>query len=302
MTDRRDSGPGFFPVRQEAAFTPREEEAVKTRLWKLLQTQVKLQTQGDHTSLREEAAAELLRSLTFTLQFQFLRDGLPAHALLTADLPALLKAGQRALQTEVSTAQTLYAMALRSVADFGSVALRDTLLGIGQFFRRYDARLYAHEIPADIDYPLCLPVAETLQGVVYVREYLERLLIENRLLARFAPERAEALLRRASPDYRGLLQNMYEPVAANAVGLSLLGKGETPLEITHVQAAEIHRLLAALPSADALGRLTEAAAAACRRLSVSGEKDRAYLAREAETLLPRITLSPQSASGVFSAC
>ena len=302
MTDRADSGFGFFPARQEAAFTPREEERVKERLWNLLETQVKLKTQGDHTSLREEAAAELLRSLTFTLQFQFLRDGLPAHALLTADLPGLLKAGQHALQTEVNTAQTLYAMALRSVADFGSAALRDTLRGIGQFLKRYDVRLYAHEIPVDIDYPLCLPVPETRQGVLYIREYLERLLIENRLICRFTPDRVEALLRRSSSDYQGLLLNLYEPVAANAAGLSLLGEAETPLIVPRAQAAEIHRLLAPLPPADAVARLREAAETACRRLSLSGEKDRAYLAREAETLLPRITLSPQSAAGVFSAC
>jgi len=299
MSDPVDSG--FFPAQQEAAFTPREEGAVKARLWGLLETQVRLQTQGDHSSLREETAAELLRSLVFTLQFQSRREGLPARALLTADLPELLKAGQRALQTEVNTAQTLYTMALRSVSDFGSLFLRDTLQGIGQFFKRYDVCLHAHAIPADIDYPLCLPVPETLQGVLYIREYLERLLIENRLVTRFVPERVTALLLRSSPDYRGLLQNLYEPVAANAVGLSLLGRGDAPLEITHAQAGEIHRMLAALPPDGARRRLGEAAAAVCERLSVPGDKARGYLARTAEALAPRIVLSPQSASAVFSA-
>jgi len=299
--DHPTTDPAFLPTWQEALPTQEERALLEAKLWTLLKKQVRLQTQGDHTSLREEDAAELLRSLLFSLQVALRRDGQPMSALLTTDLGALLKQAQRILQTELHTAGTLYAIALRSVNTFGSLSLADTLAGLGEFFKRYDFRLHAQDIPASIDYPLCRPVPETLQGVLYIREYLERLLTENKLLTCFEPQCVEALLHRASPDYRGLLQNLYEPVAANATGLALLGADVTPLAVTRAQAAQIYRELSVLPEVDAKAKLTGAARAACGALTLSGESSAAYLAETAETLVPRIVLSEQSAAGVFCA-
>ncbi len=302
MTDPLNVTGMYFPTPQEAPPTPEEAEEIQARLWTLLTKQVRLYTQGDHSSLREEEAAELLQSLIFSLQTELHKNGLPMRALLTCDLAAMLKAAQHTLHLQVQTADTLYRIALRSVAVFGSCSLTDTLEGIGQFFRLYDIRLHAHQIPASIDYPLCVPVPETLRGVLYIRAYLDRLLLENKLITRFAPARVTALLERSSPDYRELLQNLYEPVAANVVGLSLLGGGEALLEISDAQAVRIHTLLASLPEAQAYARLSQAAHDACGRLKLAGEDSVDYLAQAAQSLYPRLVLSPESAAGVFPAC
>ncbi|HPF87521.1 MAG TPA: DUF6179 domain-containing protein [Candidatus Limiplasma sp.] len=291
-----------LPAMQEAPLTPEEEAQMQARLWMLLEKQVRLQTQGDHSSLREETAAELLQSLLFSLRVDLARNGLPMRTLLTADLTDMLKQAQHILQAEVNTAGTLYAIALRSVNTFHSCSLTDTLAGIGQFFKRYDVRLHAHDIPVSIDYPLCRPVPETLQGVLYIRAWLERLLTETRLLACFAPELVEALERRASPDYRELPQNLYEPVAANAVGLALADGTIERLEITYAQAAQIHRQITAQDDAAGRETLTAAAHTACRRLSLTDTASLPYLSYAARTLYPRLALSAQSAAGMFAAC
>lgn len=292
---------GLFPASQEAAFLPEEEAEIRARLWILLEKQVRLQTQGDHSSLREEDAAELLDSLVFTIQFTLLNRGLPMRALLTADLGELLMLGQSALRNCVQDAKALYETALGTAAVFSSRSLADTLRGIGLFFRLYDVRLYAHRIPVLIDYPLCLPVPEELRGVLFIRSYLERLLCENALLTRFAPARVTALLRRASPDYEDLPVNLYEPAMAVAAGLSLLGGGETLLDITRAQANQIYHKLSMLSPAEARKQISDTAEAACRRLSVADDKAAAYFAQAAETLVPRLILSPQSACGAFLA-
>lgn len=291
-----------FPVSQEAAFTTEEENIIKARMFTLLSKQVRLRTQGDHSSLREEDAAELLDSLLFTLRYLLFLRGMPLRTLLTADLNVLLLEGQAALQACVDGARALYDEALLSVKTFSSHSLSDTLKGIGLFFRAYDLRLYAHRIPAEIDYPLCLPVEDGLRGVLYIQAYLERLLTENRLVTRFAPECVSALLDRASPDYRELLLNLYDPIAANAVGLSLLGCDQASLHMTPEQAAEIHARLGALPHADARQCLGKAAGTVCDQLKLTGEQSRCYLRQAAEALYPRLIISPQSACGVFSAC
>ena len=90
----------------------------------------------------------------------------------------------------------------------------------------YDARLAAHCIPAEIDYPLCEPIPDTPAGVCYIRRYLTRLCLENELLIRFSPDRVLRLLTRSCPDYRNAPVNLYEPVAACVTGLALLGGGD----------------------------------------------------------------------------
>ncbi len=288
-------------IPQEAAFTREEENIIKARLFVLLSKQVQLRTQGDHSSLREEDAAELLDSLQFTLRYQLYLQGLPMHALLTADLNTLLGQGQAALQACMDNARTLHRQALRTVKTFDSRSLRDTLASIGQFFQAYNLRLYAQQIPAYIDYQLCQPVGEGLRGVLYIQAYLARLLTENRFVSCFPAEHVSALLHRASPDYRDLLVNLYDPVSANALGLMLIKRDPATLRITAEQAMEIYRQMIALSPADAHARLRETADAVCDALELTDTDSAAYLRQVAETLYPRITISPQSAAGVFSA-
>jgi hypothetical protein len=293
---------GAFPAPLEAAFTSEEQNVVKARLFALLAKQARRRTQGDHSSLREEDAAELLDSLQFTLRWHLHEQGMPLRKLLTADLDELLFQGQAALRVRLNVAETLYQIAVQRVATFGSRALSDTLTGVGQFFCTYDLSLYAHRIPAPVDYQLCLPVEERFRGVTYIQAYLERLLIENTLMTRFPQDRITALLSHVSPDYRELLINLYEPVAASAVGLKLLGCDITPLAVTCAQAADIFERLSVLPPDAAQSRMAEAADAVCAGLRLPGIKHAAYLRQTAETLLPRIRISRQSAAGVFSAC
>lgn len=51
-------------------------------------------------------------------------------------------------------------------------------------------------------------------------EYLRHILLENELLGKFDVSPVLSLLKAACRDYRELLINLYEPVAANAIGLT----------------------------------------------------------------------------------
>ncbi len=284
----------------EATLTEAESETLAVRLLPLLDQQMRKKTQGDSASMRVEEATELMASIQFTLQCQLTAQSLSYRALLTADLGALFGAGQRSVLALRERAQRLYEAACAQVRQLGSRSLADTLRGIGGFFAHYNAYLYAHEIPADIDYQLCLPVPDALLGVVWVTDYLQRLLIENALLIKLEPERVVRLLRRVHPGYGELLINLYEPVAANVVGLNLLGGGETLLEISAAQGARIRDLLLASGDAAALAALEHAAMAACERLDITDAASVRYLKVAARALYPRVKAAPEGYRGVFA--
>jgi hypothetical protein len=288
------------PVIEETPLTETETAEVQAKLWTLFCRQSALKTQGDSASMREEEAAELLDSALYTLRLHLDARGLPARTLLTEAMPALFAAAQQTLLECLRETESLYGKALRDVRTLGSHVLAETLKGIGGFFKLYDYRLYAQRLPAMIDYPLCFPVPETLRGVVYLREYLKRLLAEYELVACFSEKRAAALLFRACPGYRDMPVNLYEPVAAVVTGLSLLGGGETLLEITGAQAGRIASQIAALSRTEARALLRSAAADAGSRLPLS-EASRSYLVQAADALYPRLAAGAGSAAGVFCA-
>ncbi|MCE5341993.1 MAG: DUF6179 domain-containing protein [Eubacteriales bacterium] len=302
MIDARDTLAAQPGALADASFSPQETALIQGRLMLLLERQMRLQTQGDSASLPAEEAEELLESVVFTLRFHLEANGLPTRTMLTAELAALFAQAQKTLFGCVAETETLYQTACRTVRLWGSRSLRDTISAIGDDLPFYDARLYAHRPVGEIDYQLCLPVPETLLGIEYLHEYLRRLLTENELLARLSPTRVQALLKRACPEYRQLLQNLYEPVAANVVGLSLLGGGETLLEITGIQAERIAAQLTALPTAEARARLRTAACEACQRLSLTDAFSIDYCGKTAEALYPRIVAAPGSAAGAFAVC
>lgn len=284
-----------------ATFTAEETARLQARLFLLLERQIRLKTQGDSTSLLVEDATELFASLCFTLQAYLDTKALDAHLLLAGDPAALLRAAQEALAVTVTKTRQLYDLALAHVQPFGHRALMDTLAGIGEFFRGYDVRLYAHQIPAHIDYQLCHPVPETRVGVFYVYDYLRALLIENDLLARLPTPKVLRLLGRLSADFRELLINLYEPIAANITGLALLQLPEERLAITMDEADRLSDLLLALPPREARACLRNAAQMAAGHLHLPAGDVSTYLTQTAEELYPRLSVGFHSARGVFLA-
>jgi hypothetical protein len=300
MIDRNGTPGGLYSTSDAAPWTREDDALLQTRLIPLLSLQMRRKTLGDCDSLREEEVTELLDSIRFTLDFHLKANALPSRILLEHPLEATFRDAQETLRACVTETETLYDELLKSVLIFGNRALNDTLKGIAPFFLTYDYRLYACRIPASIDYPLCFPVSETLQGVAFIREYLLRLQTENTLLRRFNPVRVMALIRRVHPDYEELVMNLFEPVAACMIGLSLLGDGEMLLDMTTLQADCISERFEAFTPSQAHAVLRRAAEAACLRLSLTQPILQSYLAQTASALYPRLTASPLAARGVFA--
>ena len=282
----------------EMDFKEEEQRALRARMWALLKNRALWETMGDASSLRVEQAEELLRSIAFTLDVYLQRTGTDRRALLSGDLNALLLKGQDLLAGLVQEASALYNEAQCAVCDFGNLSLRDTLRGIGLFFARYQLLSYAHQIPADIDYQLAQPVSEATQGVLYIREYLRRLLFENAFLARFAQTDVHAVLHAYYGDYREPLVNLFEPVAACALGLSALEGGVRTLFLGRAQLLSLEKRFQALDDVQARALLDQAALRVLTRLELLNPFSLDYLKKTAHALLPRIRAA-QSLSGVF---
>lgn len=257
--------------------------ARREELFPLLERQVRLYTMGDSSSLPAETVEALLHSIRFCMETHVERG---ASAALP--LEELLAAGQTDVWMLVEEGKALLQQARSADPGYGSLALRDSLAALGDFFRLYDLRFFAHDIPCMLDYPLCLPVPESLEGVRYIGEYLHRLLREHRFCSCLKRGDAVAALRVFQPEYRLLLLNLYEPLLTCALGLCLLHRDPAPLRLNVEACTRLHKLFHPWVETDAAGLLHEAVNRLCIRFQIWSPADRNYLLESANTLLPML--------------
>ena len=274
------------------ALSPEDALQAQEAMWALLRRQARLYA-PESFSLPTETAAALAESILLTLGAD--RD---PRVLLASDLPEKFRQGQRRLRQKVELTRRLWQTAWVTQPEAENRSLLDTLNSLKHFPDRYDLRFFAQEIPCDIDYQLSQPVPETLRGVDYVNEWLRRLCLEQNFLGRFEPALVRAVLDRSCPDYRGLLINLYEPVAVNALGLALLGDDPRPLTVSPPRRQRLEALFADLPAPEQKRVLTAGAAALCDALDIRSAALRTYIQATAMALGPRLA-SAQTLEYIF---
>ncbi|WRS26655.1 DUF6179 domain-containing protein [Oscillospiraceae bacterium MB08-C2-2] len=275
--------------------------AAQIKLWEFLGRRVRSYTMGDSSSVRTETAQELLNSACYLLGIHLDGDPSALKAVLDWDLDIRFNDGIKTVEEKIKTAQDLWEAACISLPQLENLSLTSTLRSIGSFSRRYHYRYFAHEIPCDIDYQLCQPVPETLLGVDYILEYLRRIVIEQDFLSRLDPALCVGVLSAYCPDYRGLLINLYEPVATNAIGLALIGGDIHRLNVLPQERERMEALLRPLSKKQSVSSLRCAASGVCEALNIRQPAAQRYLKKLAEDLYPRIhaALSAGSLEGIF---
>lgn len=287
----------FYEYAITYSLSPEESEIVQSKILKLLERQVAMYTGGSSSSVPIETALELMQSLIITLE----KAVKSPKELVDGNLNELLTIGRAALNRDLAEARELWQQACLSAPDVGSISLIDTLKSIGGFFNRYDLRYFAHHLPCDIDYQLCLPVPDSLCGVDYLTEYLRRLSIENIILKQFEKKPVISLLERSCRDFRGLLVNICEPVITNAFGLVIIGKQPFELEVSNADLKSIADVFEPLPRSEAIQKIDTAGRALCKLILVDDSCSH-YILNIVANLFARINtaLSIGGLRGIFA--
>lgn len=207
-----------------------------------------------------------------------------------AQARAMIKRGKLLLYQAKATAPKLF-----------NRGYRDTMEGIGGFFSAYRPELFGQECPCYIDYPLCIPLPDTLQGISFINRYLSNINRENAFINTFDPCEVRALLSAYCGDYEELLMNIYTSVAESALGRVMMGLSHSHLGMDPPLVQALAQRLRSL-SPDALCRLlSDSAETLCREKGIDSETHRHMLRYVAHHLQPRIqaSLSAGGLGGIF---
>ena len=267
-----------------------QSDALRKNLMALLAAQAGRYTQGASGSLPKETMDELLVSALYTLSVDPTRPESYAPLVGQNIFACFFQAQTRLLQKRDAALALASSLCLR-MDDLGCVALRTTLSSLLNGLKRYDAVFFAHHVPGDIDYQLCMPVSESLMGVDYALRYLQRLELEDELLTCFPIYRVLALLDGVSARWRALVCNLLTPVLENAMALMLLGRPPRRLHVSGDDRAALLVMLCGRTECE-LARLFDRAAVHLAQTLLPNRADARILCQ---------TLGKQLAPRVFEA-
>lgn len=276
----------FYQNPQEESFTEAEMKTVRYNLISLLGERTDRYTMNESSSVPIEKAEELLKSICFTIGLVVKKQG--NSSLKTENMSTLLKSGWNIIETKLEEGKELLKQVTESGVITENISYRDTVQGIEKFFTRYDYRFFAHEIPCDIDYQLCIPLSDHVMGVEYINEYLFRLLMENRFCKYFKKEIMVQLLQCYCPDYRELLINVFEPIAMNAMGGALANKDVRDLDISDYDRKNILRVLENWSEEEVDEQLSKVVDVICSQLDIKDDRLHNYLYQALLAQYPRV--------------
>ena len=233
---------------------------LQLELRRLLAHQVDLFTLGESSSVALIDAARLTSSVCYVLDIDPADIGCEQAARMLSDgLQGSFDRGVRRLEDEARRIPQLWKEVCLAAPLLPSIALRDTLESLKEFSVRYEPRFFAHEIPADIDYPLNSPVSSLREGADYVMEYLEKLKVECLFVRRFDRARCASVLETVHPAYGELIINLFEPIAAKAIACTLADRDVSALYLGKEGFAELAHVLGEAPRSHREALLHQAA-------------------------------------------
>lgn len=221
---------------------------IQNRLMLVLQNLIKRYTKGESSSVTTETAESILTSMLYAIDAYFISLGTPEKAmsdLRTIDIQSCYEEGVEIVRTCFEESKQLYNNIKKNKLNVPVDAYNITIdESLPIFMRKYGIIFDAHNTMASIDYPLAIDDMR-LQGVFYIKQYLERLHMETNFCQLFSHEdllyTLENFGRMCRFDYRIELFNIYELMLNNAIFSALSGGEANQVKISSYQFEQLER-------------------------------------------------------------
>lgn len=232
--------------------TGQEAYQIQVGIMQVLQQLIRRYTQGESTSVTSETAEGIMVSLMYALDAYALHFKKPEEALThlkSESVRDLHGQGVELLRQHFEDAKQLYREVKKMKLDVPVDAYQMTIdESLPVFMNHYNIIFEAHNTMASIDYPLAIDDMR-LQGVFYIKQYLERLQTETRFCRFFSHSDLMYILtnygRICRFDYRIELFNIFELMMNNALFSLLSGGSAQQVRISEHQYTQLARKLEA---------------------------------------------------------
>lgn len=289
---------------QEAGILSADEaENMQLQVIDVLQWMITRYNGADSSSIKVEIAERLLLSVLYCIDVFCMSIDDPEECLEllgSADMKEVYKQGLELAKTYLAEAYEAYDAVKNSRIATSVVAYNSTLdEAMPEFFATYDIQFSTHDNMAGIDYPIAFDDLNAT-AILYIRQYLRKLNMENQFCSLFAEEDIEKLLecygRIYRIDYPEYLFNIFEVVLTNSIFLVMLAGEVKRLSISTPELEILESNLKELDAAEAAVVFERAVRRLVEDLEIEDRQLRDYIAQCSKELNTRLMAALQQDS------
>ena len=200
----------------------------------------------DSSSIRKEILEDISNSNNYTIGVYLKTFRNPDEALKEIKDKGVKKAyqeGRKKIDRMLNIIRLMYIKVKQNKLNIENDTYNDTIIGgIPGFLKIYNPDFKAQDMKITADYPLYNNLIGKLDGVEFIKEYLNSLYLENLFCMNFSEEKIKYLLYGYSHDYQELIINIFEIVLLETIACKLVNRDIQDLAISTLELNELYKL------------------------------------------------------------
>ena len=200
----------------------------------------------DSSSIRKEILEDISNSNNYTIGVYLKTFRNPDEALKEIKDKGVKKVyqeGRKKIDRMLNIIRLMYIKVKQNKLNIENDTYNDTIIGgIQGFLKIYNPDFKAQDMKITADYPLYNNLIGKLDGVEFIKEYLNSLYLENLFCMNFSEEKIKYLLYGYSHDYQELIINIFEIVLLETIACKLVNRDIQDLAISTLELNELYKL------------------------------------------------------------
>jgi len=267
---------------------------MQLQIMSLLRESIIKYTRAESSSVKVETAQSLMLSNLYAMDACLHRFANPEEAvavLMETSIEEIHAEGLEVVRACFEESRQLHREVQNSKLSVPNQAYHATIEeALPDFFSKYDLVFGAHQTMASIDYPLLFDDMR-ITGIFYIKQYLEKLALENQLSRLFPEKEIEKLFfnygRVYRIDCREALINIFEVVITNAIFSVGLDNSSAKLSISRFEYQALLEKFRVLEPAACAAFINETVVSLMAVLHIEDSRLRDYITNSQSLLIPR---------------
>lgn len=265
----------------------------KIQVLQLLDERVYKYNGVDSSSIRREAAEGILNSNNYTISIYLKTFRNPDDAikvLKEKGLKIAYQEGRKKIDRMLNIIRVMYIKVKQNKLNVENDTYNDTIIGgIKGFLKIYDSDFKAQDMKITADYPLYNNLIGELDGVEFIKEYLNSLYLENLFCRKFSEEKIKYLLYGYSHDYKELIINIFEIVLLELIACKLVKRDIQDLIISSAELNQIYLMFENQDKVEIENIINEIYKEICNELLLDNEELQRYIKKNLSSVVEIIT-------------
>lgn len=199
-----------------------------------------------NSSIRKEIMEDINYSNYYTIGIQlktFRNPGEAVKQIKESGIKKIYYSGRKRIDRDLNIIKVMYLKVKQNKLKTKNHTYNDTIIGgIQGFLKIYDPDFKAQDMKITADYPLYNNLIGKLEGIEFIKEYINSIYLENEFCNKFSEEKIEDLLYSYSNEYEELIVNIFEIIFLEVIACKLVKRNIYDLKITEIELDKIYKL------------------------------------------------------------